>query len=238
MSLSFLADSIAAKGYALAPDALDMSRVTTLRSFFDFQFREGSRAGVRCTAGMVAEALAVVGVGGIRPYIEPVLGSGAAVVRGILFDKSPGANWDVSWHQDTTIAVRERREAPGFGPWSVKEGVHHVRPPAAKLERMLTLRFHLDAADESNGSLAVIPGSHRRGILDEGGISECVRAGRAEPAVLPAGGVMVMRPLLLHASRKAASPSHRRVLHLEFSSDEQPGRLEWAMAVPVPLIES
>lgn len=66
-----------------------------------------------------------------------------------------------------TIAVRERREAPGFGPWSVKTGIPHAHAPPAVLERMLTVRLHLEKADELNGALRVIPRSHRRGRLSE-----------------------------------------------------------------------
>lgn len=44
------------------------------------------------------------------------LGEDARPVRAILFDKTPQANWSLGWHQDRTIAVRERRETCGFGP--------------------------------------------------------------------------------------------------------------------------
>src|SRR5262245_7189469 len=86
-------------------------------------------------------------------FVEPILGPGAFVVRGLFFDKTPRANWKVSWHQDLTIAVRVRIEAPGFGPWSLKAGVVHVQPPAEILERMATVRLHLDDCSESNGPL-------------------------------------------------------------------------------------
>jgi hypothetical protein len=70
-------------------------------------------------------------------------------VRAIYFDKSSDANWLVPWHQDLTLALRERLESPGFGPWSVKDGIPHVQPPVELLERMLTVRIHFDDADES-----------------------------------------------------------------------------------------
>jgi hypothetical protein len=44
----------------------------------------------------------------VRGLVEPVLGSDARPVRGLLFDKTPGANWKVAWHQDLSIAVRRR----------------------------------------------------------------------------------------------------------------------------------
>jgi hypothetical protein len=55
----------------------------------------------------------------VRRLVEPVLGAECFPVRGILFDKVPEANWKVPWHQDVTIAVQNRVEADGFGPWSM-----------------------------------------------------------------------------------------------------------------------
>ena len=89
----------------------------------------------------------------VRALVEPILGAHFFPVRGILFDKIPDANWKVPWHQDMTIAVRERFEAEGFGPWSMKADVLHVQPPAAILEHMLTVRLHLDPCGEENGAL-------------------------------------------------------------------------------------
>lgn len=86
-------------------------------------------------------------------------------VRVSYFDKSPEANWLVAWHQDLTIAVRKRMEVPGFGPWSVKDGVPHVQALVELLEQMITIRLHLDYCDESNGALRVLSGTHRFGRL-------------------------------------------------------------------------
>jgi hypothetical protein len=163
--------------------------------------------------------------------IGGILGSlgapGAFLVRSILFDKQPAANWKVPWHQDLTIAVRERREIAGFGPWSRKGGIPHVRPPAEILERMITLRLHLDDCDAENGALRVLPGSHRRGVLPADAVQECRREFQEVTCVVPRGGILAMRPLLLHASSQAIRPRHRRVIHLEFSMDILPGGLEW-----------
>ena len=149
-------------------------------------------------------------------------------VRAILFDKSPDTNWLVTWHQDLTIAVREKREVSGFGPWSVKEGLPHVQPPAELLGRMLTLRLHLDDADEENGALRVLPGTHVLGKLD----AERIQSLRAEipehVCAAKAGDVLLMRPLLLHASGKSSSIRHRRILHVEFADFDLPDGLQWA----------
>lgn len=167
-----------------------------------------------------------------RAIAAGVLGPACFPVRTILFDKTPDANWDVPWHQDATIAVASRpdnlADAPGFGPWSIKEGVHHVQPPAGVLERMLTLRLHLDDCPEDNGALRVVPGSHAHGFIDEGAIKREECEARSRTLAVPAGGLVVMRPLTLHASRKATRPAHRRVVHVEFAVDALPYGLEWA----------
>ena len=159
----------------------------------------------------------------VRPHLpcEPV------PVRAIYFDKSSGANWLVAWHQDLTLAVSTRVEIPGFGPWSVKDGVPHVQPPVQLLAQMLTVRLHLDDCDECNGALRIVPGSHRHGKLSPQRILE-LRA--QEPGLVcsvPAGGVLLMRPLLLHASGRSQSGAHRRILHIEYAGFSLPDKLTW-----------
>ena len=159
--------------------------------------------------------------------VRPHLPSEPLPVRAIYFDKSPDTNWLVPWHQDLTLAVRAQAAVPGFGPWSTKEGVPHVQPPMEFLQQMLTLRLHLDHADELNGALRVLPGSHRFGRLAPARIQEW-RATQPEfICTVPAGGVLLMRPLLLHASSRSTSARHRRVLHIEYSACALPPPLQW-----------
>jgi ectoine hydroxylase-related dioxygenase (phytanoyl-CoA dioxygenase family) len=140
------------------------------------------------------------------------------------------ANWKVPWHQDLTIEVRERIDMPGFGPWSVKGGVAHVQPPVSLLEQMLAVRIHLDDSTAENGPLRVIPGSHRAGRLTVEEMLE-LREKHGEVALSVArGGVILMRPLLAHASSAAERPTNRRVVHLEFAAGELPGGLRWRTA--------
>ena len=161
---------------------------------------------------------------------ETVLGGGAFVTRAILFDKTPDANWSVPYHQDGTIAVRNQVPVAGFGPWSTKDGVMHVQPPARVLERMVTIRIHVDPCGASNGPLTVLPGSHARGFLTDAEIASWKSAVAPVVCTADAGVAVVMRPLLLHASPKALTPAHRRVIHLEFAEGPLPGGLEWARA--------
>jgi len=149
------------------------------------------------------------------------------VVRAIYFDKHKNANWKVAWHQDLTIAVREQLEVEGFNAWSIKAGIPHVQPPLSILNNLLTLRVHLDHTDQNNGALRVLPGTHRFGRLDANQIQYWKENQGVVTCSVPCGGVMVMRPLLLHSSLPALAPEHRRVLHFEYSSVELPPELEW-----------
>jgi ectoine hydroxylase-related dioxygenase (phytanoyl-CoA dioxygenase family) len=162
----------------------------------------------------------------VRQTVDTILGGECFSVRGILFNKTPDSNWKVVWHQDRTIAVRERRETPHFGPWSVKAGVTHVQPPAEVMARMLAIRLHLDESHESNGPLRVIPGSHAAGCLS----ADALANWKERPSVVctvPRGGAILMRPLTVHASSSSSKPERRRVIHLEFAADELPNGLEW-----------
>lgn len=162
----------------------------------------------------------------VKQVVGALLGSECFAVRGILFNKTPHSNWKVVWHQDRTIAVRERKDAGQFGPWSVKAGVPHVQPPVAVLSKMLAIRLHLDESHESNGPLRVIPGSHKAGCLS----AEEIAAWKDLPSVtckVPKGGAILMRPLLIHSSSSSLVPKPRRVIHLEFAADELPHGLEW-----------
>jgi ectoine hydroxylase-related dioxygenase (phytanoyl-CoA dioxygenase family) len=165
-----------------------------------------------------------------RALIEPVLGTDAIAVRGIFFDKTPGANWKVPWHQDLSIAVTRRIDLAGYGPWSVKAGVPHVQPPAVVLENMLTVRLHLDHCGTENGPLLVIPGSHRNGVLSADEVSDLRSRSVPVACAVKGGGAVLMRPLLLHASHAASVPGHRRVAHIEFAAAGILPHLEWFIA--------
>lgn len=189
--------------------------------------RRGSVHAVRNLLEAVPEVQTLARSEPIPAIVEPVLGPAAFVVRGILFDKTPTANWKVAWHQDLTIAVREPQDAPGFGPWSMKAGIPHVQPPTDVLERMLTVRINLDDCGPENGPLRVIPGSHRGGRLSADDIAHWRETTAAVDCTAARGGVVVMRPLILHASSVATVPKHRRVIHLEFAAEELPHGLQW-----------
>ena len=159
----------------------------------------------------------------VRPYllIEPT------PVRAIYFDKNPDTNWPVAWHQDLTLALSQRLDLPGFGPWSTKEGIPHVQPPVEFLENMVSVRLHLDDCDESNGALRVLPGSHRFGRLSSNQIADLRIKTLEYLCAASAGDALLMRPLLLHASGRSVSSGRRRVLHIEYAGFNLPEGLKW-----------
>ncbi len=163
----------------------------------------------------------------LRDLATGLLGRPAFVVRSLLFDKSSAANWNIRWHQDCTIAVKEKHDVSGFGPWSVKAGVPHVRPSGEVLNSMVALRVHLDDCDATNGALRVLPTGHDAGILTADEIANLREHVTGHTCTCAVGDVLAMRPLLPHASSAATTPNHRRVIHLEFSCAPLPAPLEW-----------
>ncbi len=137
--------------------------------------------------------------------------------RATLFDKSPTRNWLVTWHQDTALPLEERRDAPGWGPWSVKFGITYVHAPATALSRVVALRLHFDDSRHDNGPLRVLPGTHALGLLSDADIDGILQRASPVDCLAACGGIVAMRPLILHASSKAESNRPRRVLHIEYA---------------------
>lgn len=153
------------------------------------------------------------------------LGKAAVPFRATLFDKSPASNWLIPWHQDTALPLTSRFDAPGWGPWSRKADVCYTHAPAWALARVIALRLHLDESAADNGPLRVIPDSHTSGILTDARIAEIVRSAEAVACLVQLGGILAMRPLLVHSSSKALTDAPRRVVHIEYAEalDLSPG---------------
>jgi hypothetical protein len=191
--------------------------------------RRGETYGVRDLLWRSPEVRLLAGSPELMELVEPVLGGGAFAVRGLYFDKTPAANWNLPWHQDLTIAVRSRCEVAGFGPWTLKARIPHAHAPADLLARMLTVRIHLDDCGLESGPMRVLRGSHAAGKLSPSQVAGwSARAGEiGHDCLVPAGGAVVMRPLILHASASATGPGHRRVIHLEYAAESLPDGLAW-----------
>jgi ectoine hydroxylase-related dioxygenase (phytanoyl-CoA dioxygenase family) len=159
------------------------------------------------------------------------LGGDPIPFRATFFDKSPQQNWLVPWHQDTALPVRRRLDVAGWGPWSIKSGVLYAHVPATALERVIALRVHIDDSCSDNGPLRVIPGTHRVGVLSDAEVGKHAQSIAPVECLVAAGGIVAMRPLIIHASSKASADGSRRVLHIEYSDRIRiEGGLELAIA--------
>ena len=220
------------QGFAITEPLLSSRETNSLLIILEQQTADESprRGGLRDVLDNLPAMSALALHPAVHAITHQVLGTEAFLVRSTLFDKTEAANWKVPWHQDVTIAVKERHDTDGFGPWSIKSGVTHVQPPTSILARMLTIRIHLDACPAANGALRVMPGTHRLGRLNQNHVDEHVNEDSAVTCEAKAGGALVMRPLLLHSSSQARIPAHRRVLHFDFAADTLPNGLAWKLS--------
>lgn len=146
----------------------------------------------------------------------------APAIQAIAFDKSVDANWKVTWHQDLLFPLARPAVSPGYSLACTKEGVDFARPPRRVLEELLAVRLHLDPCHADRGPLRVAPGTHRRGVVPVEAIASLVAEAGEVACLAEEGDLLLMRPLLLHASSKATQPSHRRVLHLVYHAGPPP----------------
>ncbi len=228
-------------GFAVIPDVFDAATVGELSQRVDTARQSNNSENVANRSGtyalrnltdVVPEVAAVVSHRAVVDLVNRVVGSDAFMVRSTLFDKTPGANWGVPWHQDLSIAVAERHEVDGFSAWTRKAGVPCVQPPLNMMRRVLALRLHLDDCSAANGALKVLPGTHRLDKFDNNAVER--QQGQTEEFIceVPAGGVVLMRPLLLHASSPMEVETSRRVIHFEFANFELPEPLQWRYRIP------
>lgn len=204
-------------GFAIIPGVLDDDDIDNMARVLGEAALIRSRAGARHLLAVPSIA-ALAADQRLLAIAGRVLGCDPVPFGATLFDKSADANWLVTWHQDRALPLVERRDAAGWGPWSEKAGVTYAHAPATALSKVVALRVHLDDSTLDNGPLRVLPGTHTLGVLSDAQIYDA--AGRIAPVtcVVESGGVIVMRPLLLHASSKVTAPASRRVLHFDYAA--------------------
>lgn len=186
--------------------------------------RSGPAYGARNLLRLWPESVELLRAEPLHSRLLSLLGPTAGAVRGLYFDKPPGHSWALPWHKDVSVAVKAHGPSGVFSKPTVKAGVPHVEGPDELLQTMLTVRIHLDPMTPDNGPLRVIPGSHR--------------GDDREPVTLHcnAGDVLLMRPLLTHASGHSRddTPLHRRIVHLECAaSPNLPDGYDWHDFVPL-----
>lgn len=214
------------EGFARIASVIDTACCDAVAAAFDEPLAEPRCAGVRH----------LIDHPGVRSLLQhstlakvvcDVLGDSAFAYKATLFDKHTEANWLVAWHQDISIPVQQKLALHGWTGWSRKEEVLYAQPPTEILSRLLALRINLDDCDDDNGPLRLLVGSHRLGRLKQSGIATCVDRHHEQTITGPRGSGLLVRPLLIHASSKAASQARRRVLHMEFANFALPVGMDW-----------
>jgi ectoine hydroxylase-related dioxygenase (phytanoyl-CoA dioxygenase family) len=217
-------------GFVVIPGIFEEDRIELLAENLAMSDLRRSRAGVRHALGHPAVA-SLADDGQLLKVARCILGASAYPFRATMFEKTTEANWLVVWHQDTALPLRRRRETPGWGPWSVKEDVIYAHAPASALSQVLALRVHLDDSTSQNGPLRVLPATHTLGVLSDDAIHQLSQEIVPVECCVPRGGIVAMRPLVVHASSKSQSECARRVLHIEYAADTAiAGGLELAVA--------
>lgn len=162
----------------------------------------------------------------LKSVMKEIIGEDFFVVKSIYFDKPETSNWYVPYHQDLTISVDKKMEIKNFELWTTKQNQFAVQPPIEFLENITTIRIHLDDTDENNGALRVVPKSHLKKIYRP----ETIDWNKETETIcrVKKGGIMLMKPLTLHSSKRITNNKKRRVIHIEFSNRELPNELNWA----------
>jgi ectoine hydroxylase-related dioxygenase (phytanoyl-CoA dioxygenase family) len=217
----------AAHGVAVFEDVVPSQQIAHLRDLKEFALCE--RPGKRAFSVPEVVAALIAAEGALSKLAERLTDQRMRPVRVLYFDKNPDANWAVPWHQDRTIAVARRVDVPGYDTWGIKGGIDHVEPPEPILQSMVSVRLQIDDCGPDNGPLLALRGSFRLGRVPVNEIKSHVERGSTEVCCARVGDAVVMRGLTIHASERALQPSHRRVIHVDFSSGELPCGLEWAL---------
>ncbi|MEO8534492.1 MAG: phytanoyl-CoA dioxygenase family protein [Flavobacterium sp.] len=160
----------------------------------------------------------------LKDIIQSTFGKGYFITKSIYFDKPEKSNWFVAYHQDLTISVNKKIEIENFENWTVKQNQFAVQPPTAILKKNFTIRIHIDKTTKENGALKVINNSHSKGVFRV----ENLEIEKETICEVEKGGIMIMKPLLFHASNKTTNNERRRVIHIEFSNQQLPNGLDWS----------
>ena len=220
---------IVSDGFRVLPGVFPAAEMDRLAERLSQSAVPRTRAGIRhLLADEAVESLA--NDSRLVDLARHLLGPQAFPFHATLFDKSSSANWLVTWHQDTALPLRERRDAQGWGPWSVKRSVTYAHAPASALDQVLAIRVHLDESDNNNGPLRVLPCTHLLGVLTDDEIHQLSLDVQPIECGCEVGGVVMMRPLTVHASSKVTSDRRRRVLQIEYAAQRLFDQLELAVA--------
>lgn len=164
----------------------------------------------------------------VAQLLRSLTGRDLVAVAACLLDSTRTPEISAQWHQDRLVAVRERLDVEGYGPWTTRVGISHVEPPASVLDQMVLVQVHLDDVAADNHALRILPGTHRAGKLTIESVQHFLETQTPVAPLIPRGALVVMRPLLLHATSAWSTTSqHYRVLELTFAPSEAITPLQW-----------
>ena len=107
----FMLTDLDKDGFQTFESVLTFDEIESLReALVSKKIAPGRRNLMRCVPAVAELALSSKLLG----LLEETLNERCFSVRSIFFDKTSEANWLVPWHQDLTIAVKERVEFPGY----------------------------------------------------------------------------------------------------------------------------
>jgi Phytanoyl-CoA dioxygenase (PhyH) len=235
-----VAESIERDGYAVIADALSPELLEELGAAIEgaseghgvHRGGGGTVYAIRDLFEVAPAARRVLEAEALNELVVAGLGPDAACVRALFVDRAPRAGWGVAWHQEATIALKERVEVTGFGPWTMKDGVQHVVAPPGTLSAMLSVRAHLDDCGVDEEGIAVIPTSHQYGRLPDDSIEQFTRYD-VTPVPIRKGGLLATKPLLIRRAAAPGRPGPRRVIHLDFCARRLPLPLQWHVSYPI-----
>lgn len=220
--------ALESEGFCLVPGIFNRDEVANLSHYIEAWLQENSEEdphAIRRLLDRMPGIRKLLLTPSLKNLIRNNFGEDYFLTKAIYFNKPPGSNWFVPFHQDLTISVNSRVASEGFINWTFKDEICGVQPPVEVLQKTITARIHLDDATSENGALRVVPGSHKGGVILKG--SEQWSLENTNVCEVDSGGVMFMKPLTLHASSRTTNGMPRRVIHLEFCNRELPRQMDW-----------
>lgn len=135
-------DPIREDGFAIIPDVFAPADMDRIIAEIEQCSPTRSRAGVRHALRLDPVAK-IAHHQDLLDVVHGVLGAAAFPFHATLFEKSSNTNWLVVWHQDTALPLRGKSLVPGWGPWSVKDGVEYAHAPVRRTGQRMVKRYWL-----------------------------------------------------------------------------------------------
>lgn len=213
------------KGFAIKESIYSIEEVDRILAYLDSKEISG-QFGVREFLFKNPEIVNIILNRRLLEAIKQIAPNCRKSIKSIYFDKPPNSNWIVNWHQDLTINLQNKIEVAKYKNWRQNDQRTIVQPNRALLENIFTIRIHLDDCTKENGALRLIEKSHLNGTIN---IKEWMETKNGTESICEVrkGGILIMKPLTLHSSRRTENKKNRRVIHIEFTDHELPDGLNW-----------